>query len=491
MLAPSIAFVDLETTGANPAVDRITEIAIVKITDGQLEYEWSQLVDPEAPIPPLIQSFTGISDDMVRGAPLFSRLADEVRERLQGCLFVAHNARFDYGFLKNEFKRLGENWTARVLCTVKLSRALYPQHHRHGLDALIARHELVCSARHRALGDAQVLWDFVQLVERSHAPDVVAQAVARAMRPSSVPPGVPADVLDGLPDVPGVYLFYGAASGNAQAREAAGATDAEVPLYVGKSINIRTRVLTHFNSDHRAGRQMELAQAVRRVEWIETAGEFGALLAEARLIKALRPLHNRMLRAQGELCALRLTPDSIRCALELVPFADAAIDDLPALHGPFKSRRDAQHMLRELAAAYKLCLKRVGLETGKGGKGGACFGVQLKRCEGVCCGRESIEEHDARLAGALAAQRLKRWPFEGRIALREHDAERERTEFHVFESWCHLGTAKDEPELHELAAARVELRFDLDTYRILLKQLDAPSSGLSVEPLPRGVAHAE
>jgi DNA polymerase-3 subunit epsilon len=484
MLAPSIAFVDLETTGANPAVDRITEIAIVKVSGGRLDYEWSQLVDPEVPIPPLIQSFTGISDAMVRGAPVFSRIADDVRSRLEGCLFVAHNARFDFGFLKNEFKRLGETWTARVLCTVKLARALYPQHHRHGLDALIARHDLQCSARHRALGDAQVLWDFVQLVERSHAADVIGQAVVRAMKPASVPPGVPADVLDGLPDAPGVYLFYGAASENAQARSAATDNGAEVPLYVGKSINIRTRVLAHFNSDHRAGRQMELAQAVRRVECIETAGEFGALLAEARLIKSLRPLHNRMLRAQGELCALRLTPDSLKCALEIVCFADAGIDELPALHGPFKTRRDAQHMLRELAAAYKLCLRRLGLESGKGGKGGACFGVQIKHCEGVCCGRESIEEHDARLAGALAALRLKRWPYAGRIALREHDAERERTEFHVFESWCHLGSAKSEPELHELATARVEPHFDLDTYRILVKQFEHMPRGLSVVELP-------
>jgi len=484
MLAPAVAFVDLETTGANPAVDRITEIAIVKVTDGKLDYEWSQLVDPEVPIPPLIQSFTGISDDMVRGAPTFSRIADEVRERLEGCLFVAHNARFDFGFLKNEFKRLGENWSVRVLCTVKLSRVLHPQHHRHGLDALIARHDLQCSARHRALGDAQVLWDFVQLVERSHAPDVIAQAVARAMKPSSVPPGVPADVLDGLPDAPGVYLFYGAASDNAQAREAACAGGVEVPLYVGKSINIRTRVLSHFNADHRAGRQMELAQSVRRVECIETAGEFGALLAEAQLIKSLRPLHNRMLRAQGELCAWRLTPGAPKQALELVPFADVGIDALPDLHGPFKTRRDAQHMLRELATAYKLCLRRLGLESGKGGKGGACFGVQLKRCEGVCCGRESIEAHDARLAGALAALRLKRWPYPGRIALREHDAERDRTEFHVFESWCHLGSAKTEPDLHELSNARIEPRFDLDTYRILVKQFEQMPAGLSIVPLP-------
>lgn len=482
MLAPSIAFVDLETTGANPAVDRITEIAIVKVSDGRLEYEWSQLVDPQVPIPPLIQGFTGITDDMVRSAPVFSRIADEVRERLDGCLFVAHNARFDFGFLKNEFKRLGQSWSARVLCTVKFSRALYPQHHRHGLDALIARHELTCSARHRALGDAQVLWDFVQLVQRDHSPEVIEQAMARAMKPAGTPPGVPADVLDGLPDAPGVYLFYGAAPDPAQ-------NVPEVPLYIGKSGNIRTRVLSHFGADHRAGRQREIAQAVRRVECIETAGELGATLAEARLIKTLRPLHNRT-PAQGELCAWRLTPRSVKCALGLVPFADVAAEDLPELHGPFKTRRDAQHMLRELAGAYKLCLMRLGLESGKGGRGGACFGVQVKRCEGVCCGRESIEAHDARLAGALAALRLKPWPYAGRIALREHDAERERSEFHVFESWCHVGSASSEPELYELAEARIEPRFDLDTYRILVKQLEHLPHGLSVVELPRRADYA-
>src|SRR5690606_5179196 len=108
--------------------------------------------------------FTGITNEMVRGAPSFADIADEVFERIEGSLFIAHNARFDYGFLKNEFKRLEHAFQPRVLCTVKLSRALYPEHHRHGLDALIARHNLACDARHRALGDARVLWDFVQLV---------------------------------------------------------------------------------------------------------------------------------------------------------------------------------------------------------------------------------------------------------------------------------------------------------------------------------------
>ncbi len=132
----------METTGApNPVVDRVTEIAILRVEGGQLVERWSSLVKPGMPIPPSIQGFTGITDAMVAAAPPFAELADGVRALLADCVFVAHNARFDYGFIKNEFRRIGQDFDAPVLCTVKLSRALYPQFHRHGLDALIERHQ--------------------------------------------------------------------------------------------------------------------------------------------------------------------------------------------------------------------------------------------------------------------------------------------------------------------------------------------------------------
>ena len=142
MLAPEVAFVDLETTGTTPTGDRVTEIGIVRISGGELVDEWSSLVDPGCPIPEDIQVLTGITHAMVRGAPGFGELAREVRERLEGRLFVAHNARFDYGFLKNEFRRVGISFTADVLCTVRLSRRLYPEASSHGLDAVVERHGL-------------------------------------------------------------------------------------------------------------------------------------------------------------------------------------------------------------------------------------------------------------------------------------------------------------------------------------------------------------
>lgn len=447
-----IVCVDLETTGADPLRDRIIEVGIVRIEDGRVAGEWSSLVDPQGPLPPAIAAFTGIRDDMLRGAPSFRALAEELAERLGGALFVAHNARFDVGFLKNEFRRLGWPFQPRVLCTVRLSRALYPQHHRHGLDAVIARHGLACSARHRALGDARVLRDFLDQLRAEHDTETLERAAAKAMRQPSLPPQLAPHMLDGLPDGPGVYLFYG---------------ENDLPLYVGKSTSLRSRVHAHFMGDHAAGRAMRLAQEVRRVDWIETAGELGALLLEARLIKEKLPVHNRLLRRQNELCAWRLRAPIAPPAVELVSGPDIDPRRLDELHGMFRSRREATNALRELAAAYKLCPQRLGLERGKG----ACFASQIRKCQGVCAGREGVEAHDLRLRAALSSLRLEAWPYGGRIAVRETDAGRGRDCFHVFDAWCWLGTEQTQGDLFEAAQARCEPVFDLDTYRILSRWL--------------------
>ncbi|MBL8503227.1 MAG: ethanolamine utilization protein [Rhodocyclaceae bacterium] len=465
MFPSPAVFVDLETTGANPAHDRIIEVGIVKVSDGRLDYEWSTLVDPGESIPPLIQGFTGITNEMVRGAPSFADIADEVFARMEGCLFVAHNARFDYGFLKNEFKRLERAFQPRVLCTVKLSRALYPEHHRHGLDALIARHGLPCDARHRALGDARVLWDFVQLAQAEKPPEAIAAALKKAMKSPSLPSGLEATAVDAVPAAPGVYLFYG---------------ENDLPLYIGKGVNMRARVQSHFAADHGSGRAMRIAQEVKRIEWIETPGELGALLLEARLIKECQPIHNRRLRKNDELCAFRLVEDGESTqdrALERVPLAGARIEDLGQLYGQFKSKREAHNTLRELAAEHGLCLKRLGLEQGKG----PCFNHQMRRCKGFCVGKESPARHDLRLKAALAVLKLRAWPFPGRIALREGEA------WHLFETWCHLGTARSEAELHEAAQTRFDAAFDLDTYRILRRELEKRAGSADILKLERHV----
>lgn len=164
MLRQDAVFVDIETTGAHVQRDRITELAILHMRGGELVSEWQTLVNPQQPIPESIQRLTGIDDERVRYYPPFAAIGHEVSRRLSGNVFVAHNARFDYGFLKNELKRCGLRFQAPVLCTLKLSRRLFPQYRRHNLDSIMRRHGLSCRARHRAFGDARVLFDFLQAI---------------------------------------------------------------------------------------------------------------------------------------------------------------------------------------------------------------------------------------------------------------------------------------------------------------------------------------
>jgi DNA polymerase-3 subunit epsilon len=455
VLDAPVVFVDLETTGADPARDRIVEIGMVKVAGGKIEYEWHALVDPQQPISPFIQGITGIGDDMVRGAPTFAAIAGEVVERLGDALFIAHNARFDVGFLKNEFRRLNRPFQPQVLCTVKLSRALYPAYHRHGLDAIIARHGLSCDARHRALGDARVLWDFVQLIRREQPADAVERALAKAMRTASLPPQLDTGCLESVPEGPGVYVFYG---------------ESDVVLYVGKSVNLRDRVRSHFTAGHSAGRAMRIAQEIRRIDWIETGGELGALLLEARLIKEKLPVHNRRLRGSDELCSWRVAEElNAVPVVELIRGSDIDPRQLGSLHGTFRTRREAVTALRELATAYQLCPRRLGLESGRG----ACFASQLKQCKGVCAGRESAAAHDLRLRAALSSLRLKSWPYRGRIAIREVNPEREREYVHLFDAWCHIATESSQGDMLNAAWSRFEPVFDVDTYKILARYFAA------------------
>jgi DNA polymerase-3 subunit epsilon len=451
-------FLDLETTGANAVYDRITEVGLVETDRGRVVGEWSTLVNPGVRIPPAIQAMTGITNDMVALAPAFSEIAPQLLARIEGKLLVAHNARFDYGFLRNEFRRAGHRYSSRLLCTVKLSRRLFPGEPRHNLDAVMARHGIACEARHRALGDARVLWSLVGQWRRELDPVRLGAAVESLVKAPAVPGGLPEGALDDVPDAPGVYLFHG---------------ENGVVLYVGKSISLRSRVLSHFAGDHRDSKDMKIAQQVRRVEWIETAGELGALIEEARLVKRLAPVYNRRLRRTAELCAWHWRAEALASPPRLVTAQELERTGFADLYGLFRSRSAALEAMREIAAAHGLCPIVLGLEKGKG----PCFAHQLKRCRGACVGKESRAAHALRLATALAQLRMRPWPFKGRVAVREggHDAG-----LIVLDRWCYLGTARSEAELADLADSRPQPVFDLDTYKILSRYFASPRRNYEV-----------
>lgn len=441
-----MAFVDLETTGASATKDRITEIGIVLVDENGIR-EWSQLVHPQTRIPAYIEQMTGITNAMVEQAPKFAELADEVEAMLQGRLFIAHNARFDYGFLKNEFNRLGMTFRPTVLCTVKLSRALYPQYRHHNLDSLMERHNLITKDRHRALADAQLIHQFWHVLLEKFSESALNDTVRQLINRSSLPSHIDPLLIHELPEGPGVYLFYG---------------ENDLPLYIGKSVNIKNRVLSHFSADHRHHKEMSLSQQLRRIDWIETAGELGALLTEAKLVKQLLPTHNQRLRRKKALCAWQLQQhgDHLRPVLAWADDLDFGAQD--NLYGLYHSQRDAQKALRSLADQYQLCLSVLGLEKTAGNR--PCFAHQLKKCQGVCIGKEQPLAHASRLLMAMTRLKLAAWPYPGAIGIREGD------DLHVIDQWCYLGTAENGADVHALLAAGKPV-FDRDTYLILNKAL--------------------
>ena len=451
LLEAPLAIVDLETTGAHPVHDRVTEIAVIEVDAGEVSGEWSTLVNPETAIPAAIQALTGITNDMVAGAPRFGVLAAALQERLEGRVLVAHNARFDYGFLRHEFERAGLVYRARTLCTVRLSRRLYPEYPRHNLDSLIERHALSCRARHRAMGDAEAVWQFLRVAQAERGEEVVSVAARQVAKQPTLPAHIDRAMVDAIPDAPGVYLFYG---------------ESDAPLYVGKSIAMRTRVLSHFADDVRSAKEMQLAREVRRIDWQRTVGELGALLREAALVKELLPVFNRKLRRPAELCGFALDAKRLR----LVQDFDA--ESLAHVHGLFRSKRAAHEALRAIADEHGLCLQTMGFDAvSTPAHGRACFRHQIGRCAGLCAGKESFAAHHARLAAALAGLKNLAWPWRGPVGVLEQDAGREASELHVVHQWCYLGTARTESEVPELLAGARRLRFDLDQYKILAKHL--------------------
>ena len=439
-----LIFVDLETTGANFANDRIIEIGLV-VVDQHGAREWSTLVNPGKPIPPFITHLTGIDSSMVEQAPAFSEVASLVLEKLQGKLFIAHNARFDYSFLKREFYRLGINFRANNLCTVKLSRKLFPEHHRHSLETLVSRFGIQVEARHRALEDARVLWLLWQQWHAMLSGDTIRTAIDGIVGRPQLPPQLDPAVVDDLPEAHGAYALLDK-DGDA--------------LKVKRASNLRQQVLAHFQPQNR---DSVLTKETCRIEWRETAGEFGARLAELELTAASRkPL--------DELCSWRLkkTVDG-DFRPELVFANELDFATAKELFGLYYSRREAFVALRKLVDAHHLCHGVCGTDNSK--PGDACVGFKQRACRGTCVGKEPISSHSARLMMALARTRISEWPFNGPIAIVERDEFGMHEDFHVIDHWRHLGVAHDETTLEALLDARQGRFFDPEIYRALAKAL--------------------
>lgn len=444
-----MVLLDCETTGGKPTYHRITEIGLLKIRRGKVVDVWQTFINPEMAIPENIQRLTGITDHMVAQAPKFYDIADELMSRLEGAIFVAHNARFDYGFIKNECKRIGITYNAKTLCSVKLSRLWYPQFPHHGLDKIIKRFSFSIINRHRAYDDAEIIFKFFHRTSEILPQTDIEAAINSLLSRPALPRNLEESEVTKLPNMPGVYYFY---------------DSKDVLLYIGKSVNIRNRVMSHFSQDHKSHKGLRISQRIAHIDFVRTPTDFGAQVLESAEIKRLSPIFNHKLRKTKKLYQYecRTNDDGYnRVDIKTVTPALEPMDNIEKF-GLFRSKRQAQKNLQKLADQFVLCHKLAGLESDNKIVGTPCFRFQLKKCFGACANVEQPQQYNIRLHTALKNYQVKLWPWPSAILIVERDQSRdtqgklkaecdneERFAYHLIDAWQYIAKLDTPQDIYD------------------------------------------
>ncbi len=380
------AIVDLETTGGMAKRDKITEIGIVLYDGKEIIKTYQTLVNPGRSIPPEITRITSITNEMVADAPFFYEVAKDVVELTEGAIFVAHNVRFDYSFLKEEFASLGYTYTKRQLCTVRLSRKAFPGLKSYSLGNLIRHFDIKVSARHRALDDAMATTELLKnILSQDYADQNINQIVNAGIKSSKLPKEITLDKLHALPETPGVYYLHN--------------TYGKV-IYVGKSINIKKRVMQHFSKTTQKAER--LARMVTDITTEETGSELVAMLLESHEIKALQPEVNKAQRTSQYPYFIHHYFDSkgfLNYAWEKSSIKTRKNKQILSHYG---SKQGAISHLAGITQELSLCQSKTDLYD----KDGPCFLYKTKVCYGACISEETAEDYNSR--AELGIDMLKR-----------------------------------------------------------------------------------
>ncbi len=370
------AVVDIETTGGSARHERITEIAVY-IHDGtRVIDEYSTLINPERNIPSFITSMTGITNEMVEDAPRFFEVARRIVELTEGKTFVAHNARFDYSFLRQEFSMLGYQFRRPLLDTVALSRRLLPGHGSYSLGNLCRDLGIEINGRHRASGDALATVRLLELL-LSKDRELGEKSLIRNRRAAALHPALDPALPDRIPEEPGVYYFY---------------DEQGELIYIGKSRNLKERISSHLGNNS-SPREMEMRAATADIYWEETGSELIALLMESAEIKEHKPRFNRAQRSSRFSWGLFSGTDE--AGYIRFSYRRANNDEVPL--SLFTSQARVRARLERLISEYNLCQKLCGMYD----TDGPCFHRQVSICRGACNGGEEPRTYNERAAKAL------------------------------------------------------------------------------------------
>lgn len=376
------AIVDIETTGGFSASHRITEVAVM-IHDGyQTTREYHTLINPQRPIPGFITGLTGIDAEMVKDAPVFGEIADELYALLSDKVFIAHNVNFDYAFLKEEFLKVGMIFNRPKLCTVRLGRQIYPGLKSYSLGRICEHLEIDISDRHRAFGDAAATAILFSCLVSNDKSSFIQKALKRDSGEAFLPPQISMKSYLDLPEEAGVYYFH----------DARGQV-----IYVGKANNIRKRFKGHFIGGSKSSNSMKTD--VHGVTYELTGSEFLALLLEALEIKRLWPKYNRSQKVKTGTWGLYQYEDN-------QGYIRFQIAKIQRLHQPvcsFSTHAEAWTFLLEKIKTYSLCPKLCGIQKAKN----ACYAFQEKQCEGACCGEESSNDYNFKIQQFFASMEDK------------------------------------------------------------------------------------
>jgi DNA polymerase-3 subunit epsilon len=443
MFTEPVVYLDIETSGSNAQSSKIIEIGAIRVEDGVTVNEFKSLVNPGSDVSYWITNLTGIHNSDLTDAPYFEDIADQLSKILDGAIFIAHNVRFDYSFVKKQLEASGYKYNPKLLCTVRLSRALFPGNKGHSLEKIIERHGIQVSARHRAYDDAKAIKDFAELVYTSQGHDEFQLAVNKQLRSQSLPPNLSEEQVQNMSTSPGVYVFE-----NEQGQ----------PIYIGKSVNLKKRVMSHFTQDTKSNREMKLSQNAHNIGVIETKSELEALLLESKLVKEMLPTYNRQLRrTRSHFVLLKSVNESGYTTITIADRDLAREEDLEDIYGIYPSKAKARSALMAKQKTYDLCPKLLNLEKASG----FCFSYQLGKCKGACGGIETPLRYNGRVEIALDRSKVESWPFRSAIAMSVND-----DEAIVIDNWIILGYLNTAEGIDENFRS-VERNFDVDTYRIL------------------------
>lgn len=371
------AIIDIETTGGSAKIEKITEIAIYLHDGNQITGEFISLVNPERNIPYFITNLTGITNEMVEDAPRFCEIAKTIVELTEGRIFVAHNARFDYSFIREEYKSLGFKYKRNILDTVALSRKIFPGHQSYSLGNICKDLCISINGRHRASGDAlATVRLFEMLIAKDRETCGCKSVLFSNTRTSKLNPRLNVAKIDSIPEEPGIYYFY---------------NEKGDLIYIGKSRNLQQRISTHL-SNNTTNRAMEMRDLIADITWETTGSELIALLKECFEIKCNKPVYNRALRQTSFQWGIFTFIDQ----KGYINFYFGQINGDETPLSVFSSREKARSKLISMVDNYGLCQKLTGLYD----TDGVCFQYHVGICKGACCGVESAKDYNERASKA-------------------------------------------------------------------------------------------